>query len=237
GLCGPVGVAHADEPEPGAAKLGGGGPGELGTRLLRPPAQPQAGGARAVFRQRRGAARRRDPARLAGRRPVPHGARARRATRRDAPDAGCRRRVVQDREAPVRHRHGARALAATGTLGGRAGERQPRCADAGAGPGRERTGAAPWRADARRSAPGRAARRANVDVATLGKDVGVAQYEKTIQTAFREGADGLAARGTFDEQLAAQERYTATQQRSLELSQFRYRNGVDSYLQVLTAQT
>jgi len=79
--------------------------------------------------------------------------------------------------------------------------------------------------------------RANLDLATIRKDIGVAQYEKTIQTAFREVADGLAARGTFDEQLAAQTRYTATQQRSLELSQFRYRNGVDSYLQVLTAQT
>ena len=66
---------------------------------------------------------------------------------------------------------------------------------------------------------------------------GIAQYEKAIQAAFREVADGLAARGTHDEQLAAQERYTATQQRSLELAQFRYRNGIDSYLNVLTAQT
>jgi multidrug efflux system outer membrane protein len=79
--------------------------------------------------------------------------------------------------------------------------------------------------------------RANLDLARVRKDIGVAQYEKTIQTAFTEVADGLAARGTFDEQLAAQQRFTATQQRSLELSQFRYRNGVDSYLQVLTAQT
>jgi len=61
--------------------------------------------------------------------------------------------------------------------------------------------------------------------------------KKAIQAAFREVADGLAARGTYDEQLAAQERYTATQQRSLELAQFRYRNGIDSYLNVLTAQT
>ena len=79
--------------------------------------------------------------------------------------------------------------------------------------------------------------RANLDLATIRKDIGVAQYEKAIQTAFSEVANGLAARGTFDEQLAAQERYTTTQQRSLELSQFRYRNGVDSYLQVLTAQS
>jgi len=78
---------------------------------------------------------------------------------------------------------------------------------------------------------------ANLDVARIRKDIGVAQYEKAIQTAFREVADGLAARGTYDDQLAAQERYTATQQRSLELAQFRYRNGVDGYLNVLTAQT
>ncbi|MDB5872674.1 MAG: multidrug transporter [Ramlibacter sp.] len=78
---------------------------------------------------------------------------------------------------------------------------------------------------------------ANLDVATIRKDIGIAQYEKAIQTAFREVADGLAARGTYDDQLAAQERYTATEQRSLELADFRYRNGVESYLTVLTAQT
>jgi outer membrane protein, multidrug efflux system len=78
---------------------------------------------------------------------------------------------------------------------------------------------------------------ANLDVATIRKDIGIAQYEKAIQTAFREVADGLAARGTYDDQLAAQERYTATEQRSLELAEFRYQNGVDSYLNVLTAQT
>ncbi len=79
--------------------------------------------------------------------------------------------------------------------------------------------------------------RASLDVAKIQKDIGIAQYEKAIQTAFREVADGLAARGTFDEQLAAQERFTATQQRSLELSDFRYRNGADTYLNVLIAQT
>ena len=78
---------------------------------------------------------------------------------------------------------------------------------------------------------------ANLDLATARKDVAIAQYEKAVQTAFREVADGLAARGTYDEQLAAQERYTATQRRRLALAQFRYRNGVESYLNVLTAQT
>ena len=78
---------------------------------------------------------------------------------------------------------------------------------------------------------------ANLDVATIRKDIGIAQYEKTIQVAFREVADGLAARGTYDEQLASLERYTAAQRRRLELADFRYRNGADTYLNVLTAQT
>jgi len=39
------------------------------------------------------------------------------------------------------------------------------------------------------------------------KDIDIAQYEKAIQTAFREVADGLAARGTYDDQVASLERY------------------------------
>ncbi len=79
--------------------------------------------------------------------------------------------------------------------------------------------------------------KANLDVAKIRKDIGIAQYEKAIQVAFREVADGLAARGTFDDELAALERYSSAQRRTLELSTFRYRNGVDNYLTVLTAQT
>jgi multidrug efflux system outer membrane protein len=78
---------------------------------------------------------------------------------------------------------------------------------------------------------------ANLDVAKVRKDIGIAQYEKAIQAAFQEVSDGLAARGTYDDELAALERYTGAQQRALDLSNFRYRNGVDSYLTVLTAQT
>ncbi|KDR36323.1 hypothetical protein BG57_20595 [Caballeronia grimmiae] len=62
------------------------------------------------------------------------------------------------------------------------------------------------------------------------------QYEKAIQSAFRDVADGLAARGTYDQQIQALERDTAAQQRRLDLSTMRYRQGVDSYLGVLTAQ-
>jgi len=78
---------------------------------------------------------------------------------------------------------------------------------------------------------------ASLDVAKLQKDIDIAQYEKAIQTAFREVADGLAARGTYDDQVASLERYTQAQQRSLDLSEMRFRNGVDNYLTVLTAQT
>jgi outer membrane protein, multidrug efflux system len=79
--------------------------------------------------------------------------------------------------------------------------------------------------------------RASLDVAKLQKDISIAQYEKAIQTAFREVADGLAARGTFDEQVASQQRFTEAQQRRLDLSNMRFRSGVDPYLTVLTAQT
>jgi outer membrane protein, multidrug efflux system len=78
---------------------------------------------------------------------------------------------------------------------------------------------------------------ANLDVATLQKDINIAQYEKSIQTAFRGVADGLAARGTYDDEVASLERTAEAQQRSLDLSEMRFRNGVDSYLTVLTAQT
>jgi multidrug efflux system outer membrane protein len=78
---------------------------------------------------------------------------------------------------------------------------------------------------------------ASLDVATVQKDINVALYEKTIQTAFREVADGLAAHGTYDDQVASLERFTEAQLRRLDLSDMRFRNGVDPYLTVLTAQT
>jgi multidrug efflux system outer membrane protein len=81
------------------------------------------------------------------------------------------------------------------------------------------------------------ANQANLDIAMVQKDIGIAQYQKAIQIAFREVSDGLAARGTYDDQLAALQRYTAAQQRRLELANLLYVNGIDSYLNVLTAQT
>jgi len=74
-------------------------------------------------------------------------------------------------------------------------------------------------------------------VATVQKDVNVAQYEKVIQSAFQEVANDLAARGTYDDQVASLERLVAASQRFLDLAQQRFQNGIDSYLNVLTAQT
>jgi multidrug efflux system outer membrane protein len=78
---------------------------------------------------------------------------------------------------------------------------------------------------------------ADLDVATLQKDINIAQYEKAIQTAFREVSDGLAARGTYGDEVASLERFTDAEQRTLDLSQALFKNGVASYLTVLTAQT
>jgi len=77
---------------------------------------------------------------------------------------------------------------------------------------------------------------ANLDLAKLEKNVAIAQYEKAIQTAFREVADGLAARGTYDQQIEDLQGNVQSQQRRYDLSNLRYQNGVDNYLTVLTAQ-
>ena len=77
---------------------------------------------------------------------------------------------------------------------------------------------------------------ANLDVAKVRKNIAVARYEQTIQTAFREVSDALVARGYLDEQLQAQtERVTALEKR-YEISEQRYRGGIESYLVVLVAQ-
>jgi multidrug efflux system outer membrane protein len=78
---------------------------------------------------------------------------------------------------------------------------------------------------------------ANLDVATLQKDINIARYEKAIQTAFSEVANGLAARGTYNDEVASLERVAEAEQRTLDLSQLQFKNGVASYIAVLTAQT
>ncbi|RNC68042.1 MAG: AdeC/AdeK/OprM family multidrug efflux complex outer membrane factor [Desulfuromonadales bacterium] len=80
------------------------------------------------------------------------------------------------------------------------------------------------------------ANQANLKVAEVDRDIAVAQYEKAIQTAFREVADALAQRGTIDDQVAAQQSLTDATGESYRLSQARYEKGVESYLQVLDSQ-
>ncbi len=75
-----------------------------------------------------------------------------------------------------------------------------------------------------------------LDATKVEKEIAVAQYEKAIQTAFREVADALAVRGTVDRQLAAQQSLVEAADKTYRLSQARYTKGIDSYLSVLDAQ-
>ncbi len=78
--------------------------------------------------------------------------------------------------------------------------------------------------------------RANLTLAEVRKNIAVANYEKTIQTAFREVADALAARGSLDEQITAQEAFLKAQQERLDLTNLRYENGIASSLDQLDAE-
>ncbi|MEN7430583.1 efflux transporter outer membrane subunit [Chromobacterium sp. TRC.1.1.SA] len=78
--------------------------------------------------------------------------------------------------------------------------------------------------------------RAELRLAELRKSSAVAEYERAIQTAFREVADGLSGRETFGRQIAAQGRTVASAERRADLSAQRYRAGVDGRLELLDAQ-
>ena len=78
--------------------------------------------------------------------------------------------------------------------------------------------------------------RANLDVAKVRKDMAVAKYEATIQTAFREVADALAATDTLRREESARQALAASSAESMRLSEARYRAGVDSHLRYLDAQ-
>lgn len=76
----------------------------------------------------------------------------------------------------------------------------------------------------------------NVQAAKAQRDIAVAQYEGAIQAAFREVADGLALRGTIDDQLRAQQDLVFAAAESYRLSNLRYSKGIDTYLSVLDSQ-
>jgi multidrug efflux system outer membrane protein len=66
--------------------------------------------------------------------------------------------------------------------------------------------------------------------------VAIAQYEKSIQSAFREVSDALDSQGTLRDQITAQRAQLEAEQARLMLSELRYSNGVASYLDLLDAQ-
>jgi NodT family efflux transporter outer membrane factor (OMF) lipoprotein len=78
--------------------------------------------------------------------------------------------------------------------------------------------------------------RATVQVAESNLRSAVAQYEKAVQTAFRETADVLADRAQWSERLAAQNSMVEHTQKAFDLSNARFRTGADNYLTVLDAQ-
>ena len=77
---------------------------------------------------------------------------------------------------------------------------------------------------------------ANLRYAKAERNVAVAQYEKAIQTAFREAADQLAQRGQIADLVSANAREVDAVSHSFALSQARYTRGSDTYLNVLTSQ-
>lgn len=78
--------------------------------------------------------------------------------------------------------------------------------------------------------------RANVQVAEANEQLALTQYEKAVQTAFRETADALADRARWAERLEAQASLLAATQKAFDLSEARFKAGVDNYLSVLDAQ-
>jgi len=78
--------------------------------------------------------------------------------------------------------------------------------------------------------------RANQRAAEATRQIAVSQYDKAIQTAFREVADALAGRATLGEQLRAQQAQADAETARFRLADLRYRNGVASSLDVLDAQ-
>lgn len=77
---------------------------------------------------------------------------------------------------------------------------------------------------------------AGLKSARIEREIATAQYEKAIQTAFREVADALADHATLDQQLAARQALVAASQDSFRLSEARFSKGIDSYLTLLDAQ-
>jgi multidrug efflux system outer membrane protein len=77
---------------------------------------------------------------------------------------------------------------------------------------------------------------ANLESAKVARDIAVAQYEKAVQTGFREVADALAGRATLGEQLRAQNAQLAAEKTRMDLTDLRFKHGASSAFDVLDAQ-
>jgi multidrug efflux system outer membrane protein len=80
------------------------------------------------------------------------------------------------------------------------------------------------------------ANRGNLAYANAQRELTIAQYKQTVQTAFREVADALARRGTIDRQTQAQIDLEAAARDSDFLAEARYREGIDTFLNRLDSQ-
>ena len=78
--------------------------------------------------------------------------------------------------------------------------------------------------------------RNNLSLAETRRDLAVANYEKTVQSAFRDVSDALAARYWLGQQVVIARRTLATQSERARLSQLRYERGASTYLEILDAQ-
>lgn len=80
------------------------------------------------------------------------------------------------------------------------------------------------------------ANRAALKITKIQKQIDIANYEQTLQTAFQEVADALATRATIHEQLAEQKALVASTKRAYQLSLASFHEGVSSYLDTLVEQ-
>ncbi len=77
---------------------------------------------------------------------------------------------------------------------------------------------------------------ANLDYAKVQKEIEIANYEKSIQSAFHDVSDALAGRATYTRQVEAETKLVGADQTYYDISKMRSVAGADTYLNVLIAQ-
>jgi multidrug efflux system outer membrane protein len=72
--------------------------------------------------------------------------------------------------------------------------------------------------------------------AKVEREIALTNYERTIQTAFKEVSDALAVKGTIEQRIKTVSSLVESLKKTYRLAKIRYKNGIDSYLSVLDAQ-